>query len=94
VWQIGKTAFRNTLAGCTATIHEHLDDTVSIRYGPHGVGRYDAQGQPIQAAARKRAAGAESGISLRQPGIEIGPFPVSPSGGTPGAHRHSLRSGG
>jgi transposase len=56
VWQIGKTAFRNTLAGCTATIHEHLDHTVSIRYGPHVVGRYDAQGQPIHAAARKRAA--------------------------------------
>jgi transposase len=56
VWQIGKTAFRNTLAGCTATIHEHLDHTVSIRYGPHLVGRYDAQGRPIHATARKRAA--------------------------------------
>jgi transposase len=56
VWQIGKTAFRNTLAGCTATIHEHLDHTVSIRYGPHLVGRYDAQGRPTHATARKRAA--------------------------------------
>jgi transposase len=56
VWQIGKTAFRNTLAGCTATIHEHLDHTVSIRYGPHVVGRYDAHCQPIQAVAKKRAA--------------------------------------
>lgn len=56
VWQIGKTAFRNTLAGCTATIHEHLDRTVSIRYGPHVVGRYDAHGRPIHATPRKRAA--------------------------------------
>jgi transposase len=57
VWQIGKTAFRNTLAGCTATIHEHLDRTVSIRYGPHVVGRFDAQGQPVRsAAARKQVA--------------------------------------
>jgi transposase len=57
VWQIGKTAFRNTLAGCTATIHEHLDRTVSIRYGPHVVGRFDAQGQSVRsAAARKQVA--------------------------------------
>jgi transposase len=56
VWQIGKTAFRNSLAGCTATIHEHLDGPVSIRYGPHVVGRFDAQGRPIHATARKRAA--------------------------------------
>ncbi len=37
--------FRNTLAGSTVTIHEHLDDTVSIRYGPHVVGRYDQKGE-------------------------------------------------
>src|SRR5450755_1410028 len=57
VWQIGKTAFRNTLAGCTATIHEHLDGTVSIRYGPHVVGRFDAAGQAIEAADKKQATG-------------------------------------
>ena len=33
LWQIDKTRFRNTLAGSTVTIHEHLDETVSIRYG-------------------------------------------------------------
>src|SRR5678816_3836697 len=27
-WQIDKTRFRNTLAGSTVTIHEHLDETV------------------------------------------------------------------
>jgi transposase len=56
VWQIGKTTFRNTLAGCTVTMYEHLDGAVSIRYGPHVIGRFDAQGQPVRAAARKRAA--------------------------------------
>ena len=29
-WQIDKTRFRHTLAGSTVTIHEHLDETVSI----------------------------------------------------------------
>ncbi|MBZ5674298.1 MAG: hypothetical protein LAP61_08640, partial [Acidobacteriia bacterium] len=34
-----KTRWRHTLAGQTVTIHQHLDGTVSIRYGPHVVGR-------------------------------------------------------
>ena len=32
LWQLDKTKFRHTLAGCTVTIHQHLDGTVSIRY--------------------------------------------------------------
>ena len=53
-WQLEKSRFRNTLAGCTVTIHQHLDETVSIRYGPHVVGRYEANGEP-RAAAPKHA---------------------------------------
>jgi transposase len=45
-WQLEKSRFRNSLAGCTVTIHEHLDASVSIRFGPHVVGRYSADGQP------------------------------------------------
>jgi len=44
-WQLEKSRFRSSLAGCTVTIHEHLDGRVSIRYGPHVVGRYTATGQ-------------------------------------------------
>src|SRR5437762_9226285 len=44
-WQLEKSRFRSSLAGCTVTIHEHLDGTVSIRYGPHVVGRYTATGE-------------------------------------------------
>jgi hypothetical protein len=43
VWQIDKTRFRHTLAGCTVMVHEHLDGTISIRYGPHVVGRFDSK---------------------------------------------------
>jgi hypothetical protein len=52
VWQIGKTPFRSTLAGCTVTIHEHLDGNVSMRYGPHVVGRFDAEGGPLKRGER------------------------------------------
>jgi transposase len=45
-WQLEKSRFRNSLAGCTVTIHEHLDGMVSIRFGPHVVGRYTADGPP------------------------------------------------
>jgi transposase len=47
-WQLDKSRFRSTLAGCTVTIHEHLDGKVSIRYGPHTVGRFDAAGHALR----------------------------------------------
>jgi transposase len=42
-WQIERTKLRGTLAGCRVTVHEHLDDTLSITFGPHVVGRYQAE---------------------------------------------------
>jgi transposase len=39
-WQIERSKLRGTLAGCRVTVHEHLDDTLSITFGPHVVGRY------------------------------------------------------
>ena len=69
-WQIDKTRFRNTLAGTTVTIHEHLDQTVSIRFGPHVVGRYDREGvKPTGAATEKRrgkGGSMEAGENQRQ----------------------------
>ena len=47
MWQIDKTRFRHSLAGITVTIHEHLDETVSIRYGPHVVGHFDRDGNKL-----------------------------------------------
>ena len=47
-FQLEATHWRGTLAGCRVTVHEHLDGTRSICYGPHLVGRYNAQGWPLQ----------------------------------------------
>jgi transposase len=55
-WQLDKNRFRHTLAGCTVTIHQHLDGKVSIRYGPHVVARFNTQGQPLRSATRKAVA--------------------------------------
>jgi transposase len=43
-WQIEKCRWRHSLAGQTVTIHQHLNGTVSIRFGPHTVGRYRQDG--------------------------------------------------
>ena len=55
-WQIERTPWRGTLAGCRVTICEHLQGGVSIVYGPHVVGRYAAQGEPL-GPARKTPGG-------------------------------------
>ena len=46
-FQIEPTRWRGTLAGCSVTVCGHLDETWSIRYGPHVLGRYNAQGWPL-----------------------------------------------
>jgi len=46
-WQLERCKLRATLAGCRVTIHEHLDQTISITFGPHLVGRYNAATEPI-----------------------------------------------
>jgi transposase len=51
-WQLEKSRFRSSLAGCTVTIHQHLDASVSIRYGPHVVGRFNADAQPTKPESR------------------------------------------
>ena len=49
--QIEPVQWRSTLAGCSVTAHQHLDGTLSLAYGPHCVGRYDAAGMPLRAQA-------------------------------------------
>ena len=57
LWQIDKTRFRSTLAGSTVTIHEHLDGNVSIRFGPHVVGRFDSRGESLIDPSPERRGG-------------------------------------
>jgi transposase len=47
VWQLERSKLRATLAGCRVTIHEHLDETVSITFGPHLVGRFNHEAVPL-----------------------------------------------
>ena len=53
VLQIQPVGWRATLAGCHVMVHQHLDGTLSISYGPHILGRYTAQGETITTPARR-----------------------------------------
>jgi transposase len=61
-WQLEKCRFRSSLAGSTVTIHEHLDGTVSVRYGPHVVGRYSGAGEPLGKPASGGKAGSVEAV--------------------------------
>ena len=53
VFQLEQTRWRNTLAGQTVVVHEHLDGRVSIRYGPHVIAQYAPADLPPQAPKKK-----------------------------------------
>jgi transposase len=105
VWQIEKSRFRSTLAACTVTIHEHLDGRVSLRFGPHVVGRFDSHGRPLTRANHPerggKDGGMETGENQRQvstashPSLGISPkprdshFPTAPPTPVRGSKRKS-----
>jgi len=83
LWQIDKTRFRHSLAGTTVTIHEHLDETVSIRYGPHVVGRYSSGGEKLSHATpqERRGKGGSMEAGENQKQVSTGshtPLEISP----------------
>ena len=99
VWQIDKWRFRSTLAGCTVTIHEHLDGCVSLRYGPHVVGRFDNQGRPLHKLRKPERGGKDGGVesgenqkqvsSASHTSLEISPQSRDSHSSTAPANRNS-----
>lgn len=65
-WQLEKSRFRSSLAGCTVTIHEHLNGDVSIRYGPHVVGRFPAGGPEPKPESRGKGGPVETVENQKQ----------------------------
>src|SRR5262245_14222451 len=47
VLQIEPTTIRSTMADLDVTVYEHLDGTLTLGYGPHTIGRYTADGEPL-----------------------------------------------
>ena len=56
VLQLEKTRWKDTSAGQTVTVHEHLDGRVSIRYGPQLITEYAGDELPLASPRRKHTA--------------------------------------
>jgi hypothetical protein len=48
--QIERVRWRATLAGCSVLVHQHLDGTFTITYGPQRLGHYSANGVSLKQA--------------------------------------------
>src|SRR5262244_3599627 len=55
--QMERVRWRATLAGCSVLVHQHLDRTFTITYGPQRIGHYSAEGVLLE--NEKKAAGDE-----------------------------------
>ena len=78
--QIERTPWRNTLAGCRVTVYEHLDGTLSVGYGPHRVGRFDAQGVPLLEPQKRRRKAVEKTVAAPPwKTLRVSHFPTAPA---------------
>jgi hypothetical protein len=64
-------------------IHEHLDETVSISYGPHVVGRYNREGEKLlnETPKERRGKGGSMEAGENQKQVSTGshtPLEISP----------------
>lgn len=66
-WQLERTKLRGSLAGCRVLLHEHLDDTFSITFGPHVLGHYGAEAVEMT-PPRKATKGVASRRGLEKSG--------------------------
>jgi transposase len=53
-FQIQPQTFRFSMAKCRVLVCQHLDETISLYYGPHLLGRYDGQGEALTLAGARR----------------------------------------
>lgn len=47
ILQIPESKLRTSFAKCRVWVHRHIDQTLSTSFGPHIIGRYDSQGNPL-----------------------------------------------
>lgn len=54
--QLEPVGWRSSLAKCRVRVCQHVDGRLSVRHGPHVIGWYGPQGQPLSKQAHKAAA--------------------------------------
>jgi hypothetical protein len=64
--QIPQQTFRFSLARCRVLVCEHLDQTLSVHYGNHVLGRYNAAGQYLGLPSERKRAQRSDRAALRR----------------------------
>jgi hypothetical protein len=54
VMQLERAHWRDTLAGCKAIIHQHLDMTLTLMIAGHRIGHYSAEGKLLTPLSKKQ----------------------------------------
>jgi hypothetical protein len=54
IMQLERAHWRNTLAGCKAIIHQHLDMTLTLMIAGHRIGHYSAEGNLLTPLSKKQ----------------------------------------
>lgn len=52
--QIDKQSWRRSMDGCRVTVYQHLNGVLTIGFGPQEVGRYSADGRPLNRSVSLR----------------------------------------
>jgi len=67
--QIERVHWRATLAGCSVIVHQHLDGTFTLTYGPQRLGHYSANGVRLENAkiGARRAVEKTQGGKVQNP---------------------------
>lgn len=63
--QIDRQSWRRSMDGCRVTVYQHLNGTITIGFGPQEVGRYTADGRPMNRSVSKPRDLKRSGPPLR-----------------------------
>lgn len=74
VLPLEKTKWRFSLAGCKVNIYEHADQTLSVVYGPHVVGRYDQHGALLAQSASAPAQPKKASGGKKRSAVEMPPL--------------------
>src|SRR5438876_262673 len=84
--QIEAVRWRASLAGCTVTVHQHLDGSISLTHGPHRLGRYSAQGETWAADKKPARRAVEKTLRWKSPKTDFPTALPAKTAGFPLSH--------
>lgn len=72
ILQIDKQSWRGSMAGCQVFVHQHLAGTISLSFGPHIVGRFTENGEPLKPLRTRPVVGKDLAVRPNPPPQQTG----------------------